>query len=45
MDRFDLLTCYPGAAAPREIHDPEIPLDEIDDAIAFWSGHALVVDR
>jgi hypothetical protein len=43
-NRFDLLTCYPGAPAPREIHDPEIGLDEIDDAIAFWSVRAIVVD-
>lgn len=44
-DRFDLWTCYPGGPAPREIHDPEIGLDEMDEAIAFWSGHAIVVDR
>ncbi len=43
-DRFDLWTCYPGGPAPREIHDPEIGLDEIDEAIAFWSIHAIVVD-
>lgn len=43
-DRFDLWTCYPGGPAPREIHDPEIGLDEIDEAIAFWSVHAIVVN-
>ncbi len=43
-DRFELLTCYPGGPAPREIHDPEIGLDQIDEAIAFWSVHAIVVD-
>ncbi len=43
-DRFELLTCYPGGPAPREIHDPELELDEIDEAIAFWSDHAIVVD-
>jgi hypothetical protein len=43
-DRFDLWTCYPGDPAPREIHDPDIQLDEIDEAIAFWSVHAIVVD-
>ena len=42
-DRFDLWTCYPGGPAPREIHDPEIGLDEIDEAIAFWSAHAIIV--
>ena len=44
-DRFDLWTCYPGGPAPREIHDPEIGLDEIDEAIAFWATHAIVIDR
>ncbi|MEA3502495.1 MAG: hypothetical protein U9R47_06945 [Actinomycetota bacterium] len=44
-DRFDLWTCYPGGPAPREIHDPEIGLDEVDEAITFWSAHAIVVDR
>ena len=43
-DRFDLWTCYPGGPAPREIHDPEMGLDEIDESIAFWSTHAIVVD-
>jgi len=43
-DRFDLWTCYPGDPAPREIHDPEISLGQIDEAIAFWSVHAIVVD-
>ncbi len=43
-DRFELLTCYPGGPAPREIHDPEIGLGQIDEAIAFWSVHAIVVD-
>ncbi|MEA2023384.1 MAG: hypothetical protein U9N79_03725 [Actinomycetota bacterium] len=43
-DRFELLTCYPGGPAPREIHDPEIGFDQIDEAIVFWSAHAIVVD-
>lgn len=41
--RFFVRTVYPGPLAPREIHDPEITLGEIDEAIAFWSTHALVV--
>lgn len=43
-DRFELLTCYPGGPAPREIHDSELGLDQIDEAIEFWSTHAIVVD-
>ncbi len=43
-DRFELWTCYPGGPAPREIHDPEIALDQLDEAIAFWAVHAIVVD-
>lgn len=44
-DRFDLWTCYPGGPAPREIHDPEIEPHQIDEAIAFWSVHAIVIDQ
>lgn len=36
-------TLYAGEPAPREIHDPNLPLDEMDAAIAFWTAHALVV--
>jgi len=40
---FVLHTLYPGRVAPREIHDPEIPLAELPGALKFWSGHAIVV--
>lgn len=36
-------TAYPGRIAPREIHDPDLPLDAIDASIAFWTAHALAV--
>jgi len=42
--RFNLWTCYPGGPAPREIHDPDIAVDQLDESIAFWSAHAIVVD-
>jgi hypothetical protein len=41
---FVLHTLYPGRAAPREIHDPEITMEELPRAIAFWSRHAIVVE-
>jgi hypothetical protein len=43
-DRFDLWTCYPGGPAPREIHDPDLALEDIDASIAFWSVHAIIID-
>jgi hypothetical protein len=42
-DTFVLHTLYPGRAAPREIHDPEISVEELPRAIAFWSRHAIIV--
>ncbi len=36
-----LHTVFPGPSAPREIHDPDLPLDEIDASIEFWTTHAL----
>lgn len=42
--RFFLRTVYAGPLAPREVHDPGIKLEEIDDSIRFWTTHALVVD-
>lgn len=41
---FRLYTTYAGGTAPREIHDPKIPLSEMDAAIAFWTTHALIAD-
>jgi hypothetical protein len=40
---FILHTLYPGRAAPREIHDPELPLAELPVALKFWTTHAIVV--
>jgi len=40
---FVLHTLYPGRAAPREIHDPELPLAELPGALKFWTTHAIVV--
>ena len=41
--RFVIHTMYPGKVAPREIHDPELPLEETQAAIDFWRCHAIVV--
>ncbi len=38
---FRIDTIYPGGAAPREIHDPDLPTDQVDASIEFWSRHAL----
>ena len=40
---FVLHTLYPGRAAPREIHDPEISMAELPRALQFWARHAIVV--
>lgn len=40
---FLLHTLYPGGAAPREIHDPELALADLPSAIRFWASHAIVV--
>ena len=40
---FVLHTLYPGRVAPREIHDPELPLAEVALAVKFWTRHAIVV--
>lgn len=44
-DRFILHTFYPGRPAPREIHDPDITLEELPEAIRFWATHAIIVER
>jgi hypothetical protein len=41
-ETFVLHTLYPGRTAPREIHDPELPLAELPAALAFWTRHAIV---
>lgn len=40
---FLLHTLYPGRAAPREIHDPELPLADLPAALRFWTRHAIIV--
>jgi len=42
---FVLHTLYPGRVAPREIHDPELPLADLPAALAFWRRHAIIVSR
>jgi hypothetical protein len=42
-ETFVLHTLYPGRAAPREIHDPELSLSELPRALRFWTRHAIVV--
>ena len=42
---FVIHTVYPGRVAPREIHDPEIDLEELPRAIEFWRLHAIVTER
>jgi len=40
---FVLHTLYPGRTAPREIHDPEISVEELPRALGFWTRHAIIV--
>lgn len=40
---FVLHTLYPGRVAPREIHDPELPLSELPKALKFWTRHAILI--
>lgn len=40
---FVVFTLYPGRKAPREIHDPELPFNELKPSLAFWTRHAIVV--
>jgi len=41
--RFVVHTIYPGRVAPREIHDPVLPVEELQKSIDFWRCHAIVV--
>ncbi len=43
--KFVIHTMYPGQVAPREIHDPELPLAELQAAVDFWCCHAIVVSE
>jgi hypothetical protein len=40
---FLLHTLYPGRVAPREIHDPELTMAELPEALRFWRRHAIIV--
>jgi hypothetical protein len=40
---FLLHTLYPGRAAPREIHDPELTPAELPKTLKFWKRHAIIV--
>jgi hypothetical protein len=42
-DTFVLHTLYPGRAAPREIHDPELTRTDLPAALRFWTRNAIVV--
>lgn len=42
---FVIHTIYPGRKAPREIHDPELALSQLSEAIEFWRTHAIVTEE
>ncbi len=42
---FIIHTLYPGGTAPREIHDPALSLEELSEAVAFWSTHAIITEE
>ncbi len=44
-DLFIIHTLYPGHAAPKEIHDKTLKLDEIAESVRFWSRHAIVTEE
>ncbi|WP_028974431.1 hypothetical protein [Spirochaeta cellobiosiphila] len=44
-DVFYIHTLYPGQKAPREIHDPQLKLEEIDESLQFWTKHAIIVSE
>ncbi len=44
-EQFVIHTLYPGAVAPREIHDPEIAATDLPAAIEFWRQHAIVTEE
>jgi hypothetical protein len=44
-ETFVLHTLYPGRTAPREIHDPELPLSELPVVLKFWTRHAIIVGK
>lgn len=44
-DAFVIHTLYPGRRAPREIHDPDIELAQLPEAIEFWRTHAIITNE
>lgn len=40
---FVIHTIYPGTVAPKEIHDKDLQLGEIDSSIKFWSKNCIIV--
>ncbi len=42
---FEIHTIYPGRKAPREIHDPDLKLSEIPEAVEFWKHHAIITEK
>ncbi len=42
---FEIHTVYPGRKAPREIHDPDLKLCEIAEAVEFWKHHAIITEK
>lgn len=44
-DGFMIHTIYPGKKAPREIHDPDIKLEELPKATEFWSKYAILTEE
>lgn len=44
-EHFLIHTLYPGSPAPREIHDPQLPIEDIDRSIDFWTKHAIIISE
>jgi hypothetical protein len=44
-DVFLLHTLYPGKPAPREIHDPSLKLEDVQESVQFWLQHAIITEQ
>jgi hypothetical protein len=42
---FLLHTLYPGKPAPREIHDPALKPEDLQESIKFWLHHAIITGK
>jgi len=42
---FLLHTLYPGKPAPREIHDPALKLEDVQQSMRFWLRHAIITEK